>query len=53
MEELLSKVRCPKCRGLLARSLPSELACSSCKLAYPIVDNLPRLLVEEARTNEE
>lgn len=48
-EKLLSKLACPKCRGPLAyQSDKNCLTCSSCRLAYPIRDSIPVLLVDEA-----
>lgn len=45
---LLDIVRCPECRGLLA-PVSEELVCQGCGLAYPVRDNIPVLLVDEAR----
>jgi hypothetical protein len=48
--ELLELIRCPRCRGRLA-ALPSEpgLSCAACRVFYPVVDDIPLLLVDEAR----
>lgn len=47
---LLEILVCPKCRsGLRADDAASELACSGCGLVYPVRDNIPVLLVDEAR----
>lgn len=47
---LLEIIVCPKCRaGLLADDAASELVCTGCGLAYPVRDNIPVLLVDEAR----
>lgn len=47
---LLEILVCPKCRERLRVDDPaSELVCTSCGLAYPVRDNIPVLLVEEAR----
>lgn len=45
---LLDIVRCPDCRGLLA-PVAEELVCQGCGLAYPVRDDIPVLLVDEAR----
>ena len=53
MRELVELVRCPKCHGrLTAAASDTKLACSSCRVAYPIVDDIPVLLIEEARPLE-
>ena len=49
-KELLEILACPKCKGDL--SLNSEevgLICSSCQLIYDIKDDIPILLIDEAR----
>jgi uncharacterized protein YbaR (Trm112 family) len=46
---LLDIVRCPDCRGVLA-PVAEELVCQVCGLAYPVRDDIPVLLVDEART---
>jgi hypothetical protein len=47
---LLEILVCPVCKGPLDhRKAQSELACKACKLAYPIRDDIPVMLEEEAR----
>ena len=51
---LLEIVVCPDCRGeLVVTAAPAgdgvELVCQSCGLAYPVRDQIPVLLVDEAR----
>ena len=46
---LLEIIRCPSCRGELTVS-GEELVCASCALAYPVRDDIPLLLVDEARS---
>ncbi len=49
---LLAIIVCPDCRGelvLTATGAESELVCQTCGLAYPVRDNIPVLLVDEAR----
>jgi len=47
--KLLAILVCPKCRGeLILSSNPPALNCASCKLAYPIRDGIPVLLIDEA-----
>jgi uncharacterized protein YbaR (Trm112 family) len=51
---LLEIVVCPDCHGKLVEDDPaSELVCSSCRLAYPVRDDIPVLLVDEARRPEQ
>jgi uncharacterized protein len=47
---LLEIIVCPDCHGTLAvDDARSELVCTSCGLAYPVRDDIPVLLVDEAR----
>jgi len=47
-EKLLETLRCPACRSVLTHSA-NVLVCSGCGLSYPIVDNIPRLLLPAMR----
>lgn len=48
--ELLDILVCPKCRGELHYDRTrEELVCNACKLAYPVKDDIPIMLIEEAR----
>mgnify|MGYP001231062959 CR=1 FL=1 len=50
---LLDILVCPVCKGNLEyRKQAAELACHPCKLAYPIRDDIPIMLVDEARQIE-
>lgn len=41
---------CPVCKGKLHyQKQPHELICLACRLAYPVVDEIPKLLETEAR----
>ena len=50
--ELLSILACPKCRGPLALlrrdDADAGLECAACAAVYPIRDEIPVLLIEEA-----
>lgn len=47
---LLEILVCPLCKGpLLHRPLRHELVCSPCRLAFPIRDDIPVMLEQEAR----
>ena len=52
--ELLEILVCPACRNKV-ESKPdgSSLKCVSCKRVYPIKDDIPVMLVDEARVEEE
>lgn len=45
---LLDIIVCPDCHGELSAQ-DQELVCTSCGLAYPVRDDIPVLLVDEAR----
>lgn len=47
--ELLAILVCPKCKGDLACS-PSQdtLTCEKCRVVYPVRDEIPVLLIDEA-----
>lgn len=47
---LLEILACPDCRSALrADDAAEELVCTGCGLAYPVRDDIPVLLVDEAR----
>jgi uncharacterized protein YbaR (Trm112 family) len=46
--ELLEIVRCPKCLGRLTEK-SDGLACPTCKLLYPVENEIPNFMPEEAR----
>lgn len=47
---LLEILVCPVCKGPLDfRKTNQELVCKACKLAYPVRDDIPVMLEEEAR----
>ncbi len=48
--KLLEILVCPLCKGpLLYRKAEQELLCKADRLAYPIRDGIPVMLIEEAR----
>ncbi len=48
-EELLAILCCPKCKGeIKLNDAQNGLACNTCKLLYPIRDDIPIMLIEEA-----
>jgi uncharacterized protein YbaR (Trm112 family) len=47
---LLEILACPNCRAdLRVDDAASELVCTGCGYAYPVRDDIPVLLVDEAR----
>lgn len=48
-KELLEILACPKCKwDLTYKEAENGLVCEKCKLMYPIKDNIPVMLIEEA-----
>ena len=48
--KLLDILVCPLCKGpLIYRKAEKELICRPCRLAYPIKDDIPVMLEDEAR----
>ena len=51
--DLIDILACPKCKGpLTLRPDESAFECAACKLAYPVVDDIPNFLIEEAQPLE-
>ena len=47
--QLLKILVCPKCKGELEhRADEPSLVCPACRLRYPIRDDIPIMLVDEA-----
>lgn len=52
--ELLEIIVCPKCKGdLIYDEKKERLICKSCCIYYPIKDDIPILLIDEAVPLEE
>lgn len=49
-KELLGILVCPKCGKGLFCSEPDKLICNNCRLIYDIIDDVPKMLIEEAET---
>jgi len=48
-KELLEILVCPKCKGDIRPSEKSDgLICDACRLMYPIKDDIPIMLIDEA-----
>jgi len=47
--ELLDILACPKCKGNVHLNEEEDgIICDSCKLKYPIRDDIPIMLIDEA-----
>ena len=47
--QLLAILVCPKCKGELEyRADESALVCHACRLRYPVRDDIPIMLADEA-----
>lgn len=47
--QLLAILVCPKCKGELEyREADAKLICHSCRLSYPVRDDIPVMLIDEA-----
>ena len=48
-EQLLEILVCPKCKGdLRYEQDPESLVCPACQLRYPVREDIPILLIDEA-----
>jgi hypothetical protein len=48
-KELLDILACPKCKGdIRLNEEKNGLICDACKLLYPIRDDIPVMLIDEA-----
>lgn len=53
-KDLLAILACPKCKGPVKYLEKMEgLSCEKCMLLYEIRDNIPVMIIEEARTLQE
>ena len=49
--ELKEILCCPKCKGDLEfKDEKDQIICNSCRLVYPIKDDIPVMLIDEAET---
>lgn len=48
-KDLLDILACPKCKGDIQLNDKNDgLICKACKLVYPIKDDIPVMLIDEA-----
>jgi len=53
-KELLEILACPKCKGPVELTEKNDgLICKSCRLLYEIRDDIPVMLIDEAKKLEE
>jgi uncharacterized protein YbaR (Trm112 family) len=53
-KELLDILACPKCKGnIILTDGGDGLICKACKLVYPIRDDIPVMLIDEAHPYSE
>src|SRR5512138_3155273 len=48
LNKLIETLRCPSCKSTLSVS-GDELKCRSCALSYPVVNDIPRMVLPELR----
>ncbi len=50
-KELLEILACPKCKGAVELQAEAQrLLCRACRLAYPVRDGIPVMLIDEAES---
>lgn len=48
-KESLNIIACPKCKGKIeADEGKNAIVCSECRLSYPLRDDIPVMLIDEA-----
>ena len=48
-QHLLDILACPKCKGDIHLNEPKDgLICEACRLMYPIKDDIPVMLIDDA-----
>jgi uncharacterized protein YbaR (Trm112 family) len=49
-QELLDILACPKCKGEVKLNQSQDgLVCEACRLVYPIRDDIPIMLIDQAQ----
>lgn len=49
-QELLDILACPKCKGAVFLNEPEDgLVCEKCELVYEVRDDIPVMLIDEAK----
>ncbi|MDX8384735.1 MAG: Trm112 family protein [Ghiorsea sp.] len=53
-QALFDILACPKCKGEIAYNTDNTgLVCPACKLEYPIRDDIPVMLIDEAKSTQD
>jgi Uncharacterized conserved protein len=53
-KELLDILACPRCKGPVTLAADGDgIVCRACKLLYPIRDDIPIMLLDEAKPLQE
>lgn len=53
-KELLDILVCPKCKGQLDyHEVDERLICAVCQLAYPVENDIPIMIIDQAHTLDE
>ena len=47
-KELMDILACPICKGAVELRGGEKIICAKCKKAYPVKDDIPVMLIEEA-----
>lgn len=53
-KDLVDILACPKCKGSLQQQRAegdaiAAFVCNTCRLVYPVVDEIPNFIIEEAQ----
>jgi uncharacterized protein YbaR (Trm112 family) len=52
-QDLLEILACPQCKGeIVPDEQHATLTCNACKLVYPVRDDIPVMLIDEAEPLE-
>jgi len=50
-KELMNIIACPQCKGKVTYNEAKDgLVCATCSLEYPIRDDIPVMLIDEAKS---
>jgi len=52
-KELLEILACPKCKGAVKLQEGQGIVCEKCRLIYEIIDEIPVMLIDQAKPLEE